>query len=157
MEKPRIKINDLIYREVQLADAPFLVPLMEQLGYPIDAAIIRENIQNYVQLPTQKAWVVEKSGQVIGCIAVAITYYFHRPKSSLRIIALIVDELERRSGIGKNLIDLAEKFAFDQGCSHIELTSGAHRGKLGSHDFYRSLGYAELNETKKYFAKKLIV
>ncbi len=149
-------INDsLIYREVQLADTPFLIPLMEQLGYSIDTTIMRENIQKYIQLPNQKAWVVEKSGQIVGCIAVAITNYFHRPSSFLRIIAMIVDRLERRSGIGRNLIDLAEKFAQDQGCSHIELTSGMHRKKLGSHEFYQSLGYIELNDTKKYFAKKL--
>jgi hypothetical protein len=30
-----------------------------------------------------------------------------------------------------------------------------HREKLGSHKFYQSLGYSELNEIKKYFAKKL--
>lgn len=49
--------NSLIYREVRVADAPFLVPLMEQLGYPIDPTIMRENIEAYVQLPNQKAWV----------------------------------------------------------------------------------------------------
>lgn len=147
--------KSLIYREVQVADASFLVPLMEQLGYPIDPTIMRENIQTYIQLPNQKAWVAEKSGQIVGCIAVAITNYFHRPRSFLRVIAMIVDEQERRSGIGKNLMALAEKFALDQGCSHIELTSGMHREKLGSHEFYRSLGYTEINNTKKYFAKKL--
>jgi [ribosomal protein S5]-alanine N-acetyltransferase len=147
--------DSLIYREVQVVDTSFLVPLMEQLGYPIDPTIMRENIQKYIQLPNQKAWVAEKSGQIVGCIAVAITNYFHRPSSFLRVIAMIVDGRERRSGIGRNLMYLAEKFALDQGCSHIELTSGMHREKSGSHEFYQSLGYTELNDTKKYFAKKL--
>lgn len=153
--KNRTINESLVYREVHAADASFLVPLMEQLGYPIDATIMKENIQKYIQLPNQKAWVAEKSRQIVGCIAVAITNYFHRPRSFLRVIAMIVDGQERRSGIGKNLMDLAEKFALDQGCSHIELTSGMHKEKLGSHEFYRSLGYTELNNTKKYFAKKL--
>ena len=153
--KNRTINESLVYREVHAADASFLVPLMEQLGYPIDATIMKENIQKYIQLPNQKAWVAENSGQIVGCIAVAITNYFHRPRSFLRVIAMIVDGQERRSGIGKNLMDLAEKFALDQGCSHIELTSGMHKEKLGSHEFYRSLGYTELNNTKKYFAKKL--
>lgn len=148
-------MESVIYREVQIADAPFLVPLMEQLGYSIDEAIMKENILNYIHLPNQKAWVAEKSKQVVGCIAVAITNYFHRPGSFLRVITMIVEEKERRSGIGQNLMDFAEEFALDQGCSHIELTSGMHRAKLGSHQFYRSLGYTELNEIKKYFAKQL--
>lgn len=52
-------------------------------------------------------------------------------------------------------MSIAEKFAMEQGCSHIELTSGVYREKLGSHKFYQSLGYIELNDIKKYFAKKL--
>lgn len=151
----RVINENVIYREVRVADASLLVSLMDQLGYPIEASIIRENIQKYIELPNQKAWVAEKSGKIVGCIAVAITNYFHRPGSFLRVIAMIVDEQERRCGIGKNLMDFAEKFAIDHGCSHIELTSGMHREKLGSHEFYRALGYTELNSTKKYFAKKL--
>lgn len=153
--KSRLINESLIYREVQAMDAPCLVPLMEQLGYPINPIIMRENIKKYIQLPNQKAWVAEKSGKIVGCIAVAITNYFHSPRSFLRVIAMIVDEQHRRSGIGKNLMDLVQKFAQGKGCSHIELTSGMHREKLGSHEFYRSLGYIELNNKKKYFAKKL--
>ena len=147
--------ENLIFREVQIDDAPSLAPLMDQLGYPIDEKILSENIQKYLCLPTQKAWVTESAGQVVGCIAVAITDYFHRHGSFLRVIAMIVDQKHRRLGIGKILMNIAEKFAREQGCSHIELTSGMHREKLGSHKFYQSLGYIELNEIKKYFAKKL--
>lgn len=147
--------KNLIFREVQMGDATALAPLMDQLGYPIDEKTLRENIQKYLFLPTQKAWVAESAGQIVGCIAVAITNYFHRPGSFLRVIAMIVDQKYRRSGIGKILMNIAEKFAREQGCSHIELTSGMHRERLGSHKFYQSLGYTELNEIKKYFAKKL--
>jgi ribosomal protein S18 acetylase RimI-like enzyme len=151
----RSMIENVIFREVQINDASSLSPLMDQLGYPIDQKILNENIQKYLFLPTQKAWVAESAGRVVGCIAVAITNYFHRHGSFLRVIAMIVDHEHRRSGIGKILMSIAEKFAREQGCSHIELTSGMHREKLGSHKFYQSLGYSELNEIKKYFAKKL--
>jgi|JI9StandDraft_1071089.scaffolds.fasta_scaffold10315_3 ribosomal-protein-alanine N-acetyltransferase len=147
--------SNVILREVQISDAPSLVPLMDQLGYPIDEKTLCENIQKYLSLPTQKAWVAESTGQIAGCIAVAITNYFHRPGSFLRVITMVVDNGYRRSGIGRTLMSLAEKFAKDHGCSHVELTSGMHREKLGSHKFYQSLGYIALNESKKYFAKKL--
>jgi ribosomal protein S18 acetylase RimI-like enzyme len=153
--KTRTTIDNLIFREIQITDEPFLVPLMVQLGYPIDAAVMRENIEKYIQSPNQRAWIAEKSEQVVGCIAVAITNYFHRPGAFLRVIAMIVDEQQRRSGIGTSLMNLAENFALNRGCSHIELTSAMHRAGLGSHDFYRSLGYCELDDTTKYFAKKL--
>jgi ribosomal protein S18 acetylase RimI-like enzyme len=147
--------ENLIFREVQISDVSSLIPLMDQLGYPIDKEVMSQNIQKYMLLPNQKAWVAESSNQILGCIAVAITNYFHRPGSFLRVITMIVSQEQRRSGIGKSLMSIAEKFAMEQDCSHIELTSGIHREKLGSHKFYQSLGYIELNEIKKYFAKKL--
>lgn len=145
--------ESLSFREVQMTDAPSLVMLMEQLGYSIEASNMKENIQNYIQIANQKAWVAEKSGQIVGCIAGAITHSFHLPGSFLRVITLVVDKQQRRSGIGKILMDLAEKFALSQGCSYIELTSATHRS--ASHEFYHSLGFCELNNTKKYFSKKL--
>lgn len=145
----------LTFREVHPADLPALISLMEQLGYPIEREAMRENIESYLALPTQKAWVAELKGKVVGCIAVAITQSFHRPGSFLRVIALVVNQEERRLGIGKSLMSIAEKFALDCGCTYVELTSGVHRAKLGSHQFYQSLGYIELNATKKYFVKQL--
>lgn len=53
------------------------------------------------------------------------------------------------------LIETAENYAKEKKCCHIEMTSGSHRAKIGSHDFYKKLGYIELNKIKKYFAKKL--
>lgn len=148
-------IDDVIFREVQIGDVSFLASLMGQLGYPIGESAMNENIQNYISLPNQKAWVAEKNGEVVGCIAVAITNYFHRQASFLRVITMIVDQKNRRIGVGKGLMSIAEKYALEQRCSHIELTSGAHRAGLGSHAFYQSLGYMDLYDKKKYFAKKL--
>lgn len=76
-----LNIEDLIFREVQLGDACFLTCLMEQLGYPIDENEMKQNIQKYIPLAHQKTWVAEKSGKVVGCIAIAITDYFHCPGS----------------------------------------------------------------------------
>ncbi len=147
--------KDLTFREVELNDVCQLISLMEQLGYPISESLLMENIQKYILLPNQKAWIAEYSGKISGCIAVAITSYFHRPGSFLRVIAMIVDQDQRRLGVGKGLMSLAEKYAFAHGCSHIELTSGAHRVDSGAHEFYKSLGYTELNNTKKLFGKRL--
>lgn len=147
--------KDVHYREVQMNDLNPIISLMEQLGYPIEKNAMVENLQNYMTLPHQKAWVAEKLGHVIGCIAVAKTNFFHLPGCFLRIITLVVDEKNRRLGLGKNLIEIAEKYAAELGCSHIELTSGVNRAKLGSHQFYQSLGYSDLGDTKKYFGKLL--
>ena len=148
-------MNEVFFRETTVGDVQSLTSLMTQLGYPIEVDNMHQNILKYLSLENQKAWVAEWNGEVVGCIAVAITSYFHREGSFLRIITMVVDEKKRRMGIGKRLMQLAEDYAREKWCSHVELTSGVHRETLGSHKFYESLGYAELSSKKKYFGKKL--
>ncbi|MCB1118105.1 MAG: GNAT family N-acetyltransferase [Chlamydiia bacterium] len=148
-------MNEVFFREPTVEDVQSLTSLMKQLGYPIAVDSMRQNILKYLSLENQKAWVAECDGRVVGGIAVAITNYFHREGSFLRIITMVVDETKRRMGIGKRLMQLAEDYAREKGCSHVELTSGVHREIIGSHRFYKSLGYVELSDKKKYFGKKL--
>jgi len=148
-------MNEVFFREPTVGDIQSLTSLMTQLGYPIEVDNMHQNILKYLSLENQKAWVAEWNGEVVGCIAVAITSYFHREGSFLRIITMVVDEKKRRMGIGKRLMQLAEDYAREKWCSHVERTSGVHRETLGSHKFYESLGYAELSSKKKYFGKKL--
>ncbi|MCI5052104.1 MAG: GNAT family N-acetyltransferase [Simkaniaceae bacterium] len=148
-------MNEISFREPNAGDVESLASLMTQLGYPIEVDRMGKNIFKYLLLKNQKVWVAECNGQVVGCIAVAITHYFHREGAFLRIIAMVVDRTKRRMGIGKSLMQVAEDYAREKNCSHVELTSGVHRETLGSHRFYKSLGYTELSSQKKYFGKKL--
>lgn len=148
--------QETFIREIRLTDAPALVPLMEQLGYPISCDVMKGNIQRYISTPNENAWVIEKSGKVVGSIAVAITNNFHLPKSFLRVITIVVDKEHRGSSLGKFLMEVAENYASKKGCSQVELTSSVHRAQFGVHDFYRSLGYSEMGNSKSYFVKKMI-
>lgn len=149
-------MKKIVIREPVSQDASALVSLMVQLGYPLPFQEMEKNLQKYLTHPNQKAWIAEKDKKAVGCIAIAITNYFHREGSFLRVITLVVDSDHRREGIGRELMKKAESYAKDLGCSHVELTSGMHRAKLGYHDFYRSLGFSDLGEIKKYFGKKLV-
>ena len=148
-------MKNFVIREPAITDSNILASLSEQLGYPIKSRDMEKNIILYSSIPFHKAWVAEIENIVIGYIAVAITHYFHRQGSFLRIIAIVVDQHYRKLGVGKKLMQIAEDYAGQMKCSHIELSSGIHRAKLGSHDFYKSLDYVELNDIKKYFGKKL--
>lgn len=140
-------------REIALGDLAPLVSLIGQLGYPIDAASMEDNIKAYSTLPHLKAWVIERSGKVVGVLSLAVTESFHRRGRSARILSLVIDEAHRRLKLGEALIKVAEEYAKSKGCSYLELTSGMHRKP--AHQFYRSLGFDELNDLKKYYAKKI--
>ncbi|HYV66355.1 MAG TPA: GNAT family N-acetyltransferase, partial [Myxococcales bacterium] len=46
----------------------------------------------------------------------------------------------RGTGVGRDLVAVAEAFARDCGCERLELTSAAHRRE--AHRFYEKLGYS---------------
>ena len=140
-------------REITPGDLTSLVSLIGQLGYPIDAASMEDIIQTYRTLPHLKAWVIERSGKVLGVLSLAITESFHRSGRSARILSLVIDEDHRRLKLGEALIKVAEEYAKSKRCSYLELTSGMHRKP--AHEFYKCLGFEELNDLKKYYAKKL--
>ena len=88
-----------------------------------------------------------------GCIAVHLSHLFHDTQKSARITTLIVDKEFRRHGVGSKLIKVGEDYAKQMGCRLIELTSGMQRKNMGSHDFYRDMGYDNSIYEKQYLRK----
>lgn len=146
-------MHDIKIRAVQEKDAGRLADLMGQLGYPSSTEAMLKRIQLYLTNPSYFSYVAEKENNVIGSISVIIADYFHRPGRFARIVSMIVDENYRKQGVGKKIIEAAEKAIKKLDCDFIELTSGQHREEMGSHDFYFSLGYVDAKEKKKYIVK----
>ena len=69
-------------------------------------------------------------------------------------LVLVVDELHRGKGFGKQLISYIEQHAEAVGCVIIELTSGLRRASMGTHRFYQSLGYQNTGELEKVYLRK---
>ena len=55
-------------------------------------------------------FVAESDGRVIGCISIHTCEPFHRCSRAGRITALVVDADYRSQGIGRALVEMAEKF-----------------------------------------------
>ncbi len=148
-------MKNLNIRKPTLAGVEGLVKLIDQLGYSIGDDEMKRNLFKYLSLKNQDVWIAEIDEKIVGCIAVAITNYFHSESSFLRIIMMVVDKKYRRKGIGSKLMKTMEGYAIDMHSSHIEVSSGIHRKEMGFHEFYKHLGYIDLNKHKKYFGKKL--
>jgi GNAT superfamily N-acetyltransferase len=138
------------------SDIPALISLIAQLGYEIDAETVARNLAIFAERPGHHVFVAEAGGRVAGVLALSIIQWFHRPEPGARITALVVDSAARGTGVGKALVRHAEDFAAEAGVILLELTSGLHRRKLGTYDFYVAQEYEDAKERSTLFRKDLM-
>ena len=138
---------------LQEGDLAELAQLYQQL-LPNDISIARmraafernRNNENHLIL------AAKLDNKLVGTLlAVVCEMLFGQCKSFMVIEDVIVDEGQRRKGIGKALMQYAEDYARSRNCTYIMLITDADR--IGSQEFYRSLGYA--TEEYKAFKKSL--
>jgi GNAT superfamily N-acetyltransferase len=144
----------MVIRNAQELDAPRISSLVSQLGFPLSVEEVEDRINAFRESVRHALLVAEEDGVICGLIAVAALEVMHAPHRAARVSALIVDASVRRKGIGKKLIETAERLACAWGCNIIEVTSGARRAKDGAHTFYENMGYVRNGEpTQIYFSK----
>lgn len=138
-------------RRAEIADAPEMVRLAGELGYPMPLSEMTRRLA--VLLPNERHYVaVAASGDgLLGWMHVE-----HR--SSLEggdraeLMGLVVDSTARRQGLGRALLHVAENWTLAQGMSSLTVRSNAARES--SHPFYESLGYSRSKTQHVY--KKIV-
>ena len=131
-------------RRATESDAPKIADLLGELGYSVHPSFILERLALLQSRPDACVLVAEQAESVIGVVTVHLFPLFHAAVWIGRITALVVGAHNRRRGIGGLLLDAAEAFAWQHGCTNVEVTSG------GSHEpapqFYESNGYERLDQ-----------
>ncbi|UUV34317.1 GNAT family N-acetyltransferase [Amycolatopsis roodepoortensis] len=141
-------------RHARPTDAPAVTALLTELGYPDnDETDVRGRLERWARHPEGAAFVAEADGTVVGVVAVVAIPLLERPGSGGRIVALVVDETRRGSGIGRELVAAAEAEALRWGCDTMEVTSSRHR--TAAHAFYRARGYEDHCERSARFLRRL--
>jgi RimJ/RimL family protein N-acetyltransferase len=131
-----------IIREATPEDAERLGPLLAALGYPADPPTIRRRVGHLRATDRSgRVLLAVENGAVLGFITLHGTPVLHRPTDVGRITALAVAPEGRGRGIGRLLVEAAERSFVAAGLSRVEVTSGA--GHRPAHDFYRHLGYED--------------
>lgn len=87
----------------------------------------------------------ELSDSVTGCTFIELQQDFVRPRNSLFVTYVAVDEKYRKHGVGKAIFSFIEEYARENSIDAIELTSANYR--TGAHAFYKALGFSEKKTT----------
>lgn len=142
-------MNAISIRAVRPDDAEAVAALFGQLGYPSTAGEVRGRLIERGG-DAVRALVAEHEGRVSGIVVVNLIAPLHVAGRWAMVSALVTDAAVRGAGIGAALLDEAERYAREQGCSRVELSSSESRTR--AHAFYLRHGFEEV---RKRFVKGL--
>jgi GNAT superfamily N-acetyltransferase len=136
-------MSDLQIREVTEGDVEALAPLFSVLGYETSPAVLRERLAGFRRAdPAGHVLAAfDHTGRAMGFLTLHHTPVLHRPTAVGRITALAVDPTSQGRGVGRRLVEAAERLCREAGLARIEVTSGLSH--TPAYDFYRHLGYAD--------------
>jgi ribosomal protein S18 acetylase RimI-like enzyme len=133
-------IVDLAIRAAEMSDAAALASLMCELGYETSATEMQDRLAKIGRDPQYRTFVAVAEGKVCGMISTLALYSHEHNDLGGRIIALVVANKSRRSGIGRRLIAVAEHDFAQRNITRVALN--AQFAREGAHKFYETLGYS---------------
>jgi GNAT superfamily N-acetyltransferase len=133
------------------ADAEHIAGLSVQLGYPTTVADTARRLTEVGGSGEHAVIVAESSGLLLGWVHVLVSHSL-LADARAEIAGLVVEEQHRGRGIGRALMENAERWAREQGCGSVRLRSNVLRPD--AHTFYERLGY-RVTKLQKTFCKDL--
>jgi GNAT superfamily N-acetyltransferase len=138
-------------RGAQIGDAAEMTRLSAQLGYPLAPAEMTRRLTNLLTNERHHVAVAARGELVVGWMHVE-----HRSTleggERAELMGLVVDASARRQGLGRELVDAAERWAVSRGLPSLTVRSNAAREL--SHPFYEALGYSR-DKTQHVYSKPL--
>lgn len=138
-------------RAARMSDAGEIAQLATQLGYDLTEADAADRLSRLLLRDDQRFLVADVDGRAVGWVHVVFAEYVEA-EAFVVIGGLVVDRNHRRLGIGRALMDRAEVWARERGCSMVRVTSSVTRS--AAHRFYEELGYMNI-KTQHSFVKPL--
>ena len=145
-------MSAVIVRTATAADAEALAILnREEMGYDYTPEATAEKLELLLNDGKNGIFVAELDGQVVGYVHLNDYDLLYMPPMK-NIMGIAVSKDHRRQGIGRLLLEAAERWARESGAAGVRLVSGETR--VGAHAFYRALGYQgskmQLNLSKMF-------
>ncbi len=130
---------DLTIRLAEAADAETLARLMGELGYETRVSEMQMRLEAIAQDPCYRTFVAVKAGKICGMIGTFTHFSYEHNDPGGRILALIVSNSERGTGVGKKLVAAAENDFAQRNIRRIAVQT--HLRRKDAHAFYESVGY----------------
>lgn len=141
------KTEDVFIRNAKVSDCSQIAEILRNdLGYDCTDELVKNRLSN-LDPRREAVFAAVKDGEVVGVVHIEkyITLYF-APLAN--ILGLAVSRKFRRMGIGRSLMQAAEKWALDTGAEAVRLNSGAARTE--AHKFYRAIGFTSEKEQIRF-------
>ena len=143
--------SEVRVRPMTPADAGAVATLSGQLGYPSTPLQIQERYRALVDDPDSTVLVATNGdGAIVGWVHVFGNHLLESDPSA-EVGGLVVDERVRGTGIGRTLMDAAERWAKERGYLEVWVRSNTIRKE--THVFYQHLGY-EITKSQYKFRKR---
>ncbi|MDY6392497.1 MAG: GNAT family N-acetyltransferase [Bacilli bacterium] len=147
-ETEKIKVA---IREIEKKDYPAVAFIWrEVLDVPTTDDDLKKTYEKMRGDGRYSTLIAEVGGEVVGLVTAVFSYAVGHPNGYVKINGLGVRQEYRRKGIGKALLEAAERVAIDSGAPYIALASGFAREE--AHAFYEHNGY---QKTSYWFRKRL--
>lgn len=148
MNRPLLRV-----RPATSEDAYRIAELSSQLGYPSAVDEIRGRLENLAALPDHAILICAGPDEsIMGWVQVSRMLWLISGWRA-EIGGLVVEESQRRRGVGRRLVAEAEAWAKRKGCEVIQVRSNVVREP--ARGFYENNRY-ELIKTQRVFRKKLV-
>ena len=130
--------HTLEVRSATPADAERIAALFTDEGYPAGPSAIVERLTRF-DSEHSRVLVADHDGEILGFVAVHALPRFEHSDRIIRVMALVVDAGVRERGIGRLLMEEAERVGREVGAAFAEVTAGHHRPD--ARRLYEEIGY----------------
>lgn len=136
-----------LLRSARLDDAEAIAALSTQLGYPTTTEQAALRLGELLPMPDHCVVVAEVGGNAVGWAHVERRVNLESGERA-ELMGLVVDETNRRSGIGGKLVEAVEHWAAARHVTIMVVRSNVVRE--ASHAFYRQRGYQSAKSQHVY-------
>ncbi len=142
----------LVIREIAVEDAQQIAELSGELGYPVTTEAMASRIAAIRQLEDHAVYVACSRDLPVGWIDVGLVHHLQADPYG-EIGGLVVASAVRNCGIGRQLLERAERWVRERGITKVLVRSRITRET--AHRFYIREGY-EQTKISAVFSKSLV-